>query len=114
MGAPAIRDRARELRKTPTEAERLLWKYLRRRQLNGHRFRRQHPIGPYVVDFYSFEQHVAVELDGGQHNQRTDYDAERTVFLESKGVRVLRFWNNEVLGDIGTVQHVIADALGSD
>ncbi len=109
-----MRDRASELRKTPTEAERLLWKYLRRRQLDGHRFRRQHPIGPYVVDLYCFEARLAIELDGGQHSEQTERDAERTAFLESEGVRVLRFWNSEVLGDIEAVQHVIMEALGSE
>ena len=109
-----MRDRARELRKAPTEAERLLWKYLRRRQLNGHRFRRQHPIGPHVVDLYCFESRLAIELDGGQHSEQTEYDAERTGFLESEGVRVLRFWNNEVLGDVEAVQHVIMEALRLD
>ena len=86
-----MRDRARELRKTPTEAERLLWKYLRRRQLIGHRFRRQYPIGSYIVDFFCFEERLAIELDGGHHSQQTEYDTERTAFLESEGVRVLRF-----------------------
>ena len=109
-----VRNKARELRRNPTEAERLLWRHLRRRQLNGHRLRRQHPIGPYIVDFFCFEARLAIELDGGQHDQRTDYDAERTAFLEAEGVRVLRLWNNQVLGDIGAVQHVIMEALTLD
>ena len=108
-----MRDRARELRKTSTEAERLLWKYLRRRHLNGHRFRRQHPIGSYIVDFYCFARSLAIELDGGQHGQQGHYETERTTFLESQGLRVLRFWNSEVLGDVQAVKQVILNTLES-
>ncbi len=92
-----MRERARGLRKNPTEAERLIWQHLWRRQLGGFRFRRQHAIGPYIVDFYCFEERVAIEVDGGQHSRQAAYDAGRASFLESEGVRVVRFWNNQVL-----------------
>ncbi len=106
-----MRARARDLRKNPTEAERILWQHVRRRQLGGFRFRRQHAIGPYIVDFYCFEERVAIEVDGGQHSRQAAYDAERTSFLESEGVRVLRFWNNQVLGEVEAVKHVILEVL---
>ena len=113
MGARPMRERARDLRKNPTEAERVLWQHLRRRQLGGFRFRRQHTIGPYIVDFYCFEERVAIEVDGGQHSRRAAYDAERTSLLESEGVRVLRFWNNQVLGEVEAVKHMILEVLAS-
>ena len=113
MRARLMRERARDLRKNPTEAERFLWQHIRRRQLGGFRFRRQHTIGPYIVDFYCFEERVAVEVDGGQHSGQAAYDAERTSFLESEGVRVLRFWNNQVLAEIESVKHVILEVLAS-
>ncbi len=106
-----MRERARDLRKNPTEAERLLWQHLRRRQLGGFRFRRQYAIGHYIVDFYCFEERVAIEVDGGQHSRQGAYDAKRTSFLESQGVRVLRFWNNQVLGEVEPVKHVILEVL---
>jgi adenine-specific DNA-methyltransferase len=90
---------ARDLRKHLTEAERRLWWILRQRQLAGHRFRRQAPIGPYVVDFFCPSARLIVELDGGQHAAEADYDANRTRWLEQRGYRVLRFWNNDVLAN---------------
>ena len=105
------RDRARELRKSPTDAERALWRHLRLKQLAGHRFRRQHPVGPYIVDFFCFEKQLVVEIDGGQHSQQTGYDDERTAWLEGEGYTVLRFWNNEVFGQVGAVKQVILDTL---
>ena len=76
---------ARELRKNPTEGEQALWKHLRMRQLAGYKFRRQQPIGPYIVDFVSFERRVIIEVDGGQHSRQADYDTERTAWLEAQG-----------------------------
>ena len=108
-----MRERARDLRKNPTEAEGLLWQNLRRRQLGGFRFGRQHAIGPYIVDFYCFEERVAIEVDGGQHSGQAAYDAGRTSFLESEGLRVLRFWNNQVLGEVEAVKHMILEVLAS-
>ncbi|MCH8113040.1 MAG: endonuclease domain-containing protein [Proteobacteria bacterium] len=102
---------ARRLRKTPTDAEQRLWSVLRRRQIEGARFRRQAPIGPYVVDFACLAEKLVVEVDGGQHARQQDRDAARTAWLESQGFHVLRFWNNEVLGNIEGVTERIAGAL---
>ena len=89
--------RARQLRKNLTDAEQGLWNIIRNRQVSGYRFRRQAPIGPYIIDFVCFENRLVIEVDGGQHLERADYDAERTAWLESAGFRVVRFWNNQVL-----------------
>ena len=90
---------ARELRQKHTDAEKALWMKLRNRQLEGVKFRRQQPIGSYIVDFASFERSLIIEIDGGQHNEdRTKgRDEERTIRLEERGYRIIRFWNNEVL-----------------
>ena len=103
--------RARELRRNQTEAEAKLWACLRRKQLNGVSFRRQHAIGPYIVDFCAIKAKLIIELDGSQHLDQAAYDAERTAFLESKGYRVLRFWNPEVLQDMEAVLRAITQAL---
>ena len=94
---------ARQLRRDSTEAERVLWELLRNRQLGGHKFRRQTPIGPFFVDFVCMESRLIVELDGSQHQQQAQYDAERTQALESEGFRVKRFWNSEILTDLESV-----------
>jgi very-short-patch-repair endonuclease len=100
------------LRREMTEAERKLWAVLRSSQLNGAKFRRQQPIGPFVADFVCQEHKLIVEVDGGQHAEcRTD--ERRTAFLQSKGYRVLRFWNNETLNNLAGVAEVIAAALSS-
>jgi very-short-patch-repair endonuclease len=87
---------ARALRRRMTDAERRLWYHLRDHRLPGFKFRRQHPIGPYIVDFVCLEHRLVVELDGGQHAADPD-DPVREAFLRGKGYRMLRFWNNEVL-----------------
>jgi len=102
---------ARRLRKTPTDAEARLWSVLRKRQIEDARLRRQAPIGPFVVDFVCLARRIVVEVDGGQHAWRQDRDAARTAWLESRGFEVLRFWNNEVLGNIEGVAAKIARAL---
>jgi len=102
---------ARRLRKTPTDAEIRLWSRLRRKQLEGARFRRQQPIGPYVADFFCPEARLIVEVDGGQHAQDQIRDAVRTRWLEGRGYRVLRFWNNDVLANTDGVVLAIRDAL---
>ena len=84
--------RAKKLRREQTEAERKMRVLLRDRQFAGFKFRRQEPIGPYIVDFCCFDRRLVIELDGGQHH-KSDYDAERDAFLKSVGFRVLRFWN---------------------
>jgi very-short-patch-repair endonuclease len=102
---------ARRLRLTPTDAEIRLWSRLRRKQLEGYRFRRQHPLGPYVVDFFCATAKLIVEVDGGQHAE--DGEA-RTNWLEARGYRVIRFWNNDVLANTEGVLHMILDALRAD
>ncbi|MBS0464228.1 MAG: endonuclease domain-containing protein [Proteobacteria bacterium] len=88
---------ARELRNHATDAEHLLWRHLRSRQLGGFRFRRQVPLGNFVVDFCCPQAQLVVELDGGQHGDRVDYDLSRTAWLGDRGYGVLRFWNHEVM-----------------
>ncbi len=108
--------RARALRNQATDAERLLWKRLRSRQLDGHKFRRQSPIGPYVVDFLCLEHRLVIELDGGQHADQPeqDKDQERSARLAGWGFRVLRFWNHEVLGNTEGVLQAIRGVLKTD
>jgi very-short-patch-repair endonuclease len=101
---------AGELPRELTPAERKLWSHLRSNQL-GIDFRRQHAIGPYITDFCCIKKKLIIELDGGQHLEQEAYDNERTTFLSSKGYRVLRFWNNDVLNDLDGVMHVILEAL---
>ena len=88
-----------------------MWGHIRRRQMNGHRFRRQHPLGRYIVDFVCLERGLIIEVDGGQHSRQTAYDSARSEWLESEGFMVLRFWNNEVLTDTEAVLTVILEAL---
>jgi very-short-patch-repair endonuclease len=104
--------KARQLRQTPTEAEKILWKALRRNQLGGVSFRRQHPIGRYVLDFYCPSAGLAIEVDGGQHaaGQQKEVDLRRDQRLAANGVRMLRFWNNEVLSNLqGVLQTIVMD-----
>lgn len=103
--------RSRELRNNATVAERKLWQHIRNRQLSGARFNRQVPIGPFICDFVARTPKLIIELDGGQHAVRTVEDERRTRFLESRGYRVLRFWNNDVLENVGGVLSVIQAAL---
>jgi adenine-specific DNA-methyltransferase len=102
---------ARLLRKNPTDAERLLWSKLRRRQLGAFKFRRQRPIGPYVCDFVCIEARVIIELDGSQHIEEAEYDARRDAILRSNGYRVLRFWNSDVLHQTESVLDTIFEAM---
>jgi very-short-patch-repair endonuclease len=92
---------ARELRKKQTDAENLLWQVLRGRRFCGFKFRRQCPMHGYILDFYCHEAGLAVELDGGGHNEeeQRQYDEERTKILEAAGIHVVRFWNNDVLSN---------------
>jgi very-short-patch-repair endonuclease len=89
--------RAQQLRNNATDAERHLWGHLSRRQLGGFKFSRQIPVGPFICDFICREASLVVEVDGGQHDAGAAADESRTRFIEAKGYRVLRFWNNEVL-----------------
>ena len=104
-------ERARQLRKELTTAERKLWVFLRGKKLNGVSFRRQHAIGNYIVDLCSIKAKLIIELDGSQHLEQTEYDGERTQYLESKGYKVLRFWNNQVEKEMDGIVRVIEMAL---
>jgi len=100
------------LRKSQTDAENLLWRRLRREQLKGLRFRRQHPIGRYIVDFVCLEKRLILEIDGGQHDIERDKDEQRTNWLISEGYNVLRFWNNEVLTNLeGVLEEIRLNTL---
>ncbi len=102
---------ARRLRQAPTDAERKLWSLLRRKQLDGVRFRRQQPIGPYFVDFFCSSCRLVIEVDGGQHDTNREADEKRTAWLATRGYRVLRFWNNEVLTNPDGVFETIRETL---
>lgn len=105
-------DPARRLRREQTDTERTLWRALRSPQLSGLKFRRQHPIGPYIVDFCCLTLKLAIELDGGQHAEQADADNRRSHDLAQAGYRVLRFWNHEVLMNLEGVLERIAEAAG--
>jgi very-short-patch-repair endonuclease len=104
-------ERSRSLRKTPTFAEQLLWKRLRAHRLSGAGFRRQHVIGPYIVDFCAPRLKIVIELDGGQHVAQKEYDSRRTAYLEQLGYVVLRFWNNDVTGNLESVLLIISENM---
>ena len=106
-------ERAKTLRQSQTDAEGLLWHYLRRKQLDGYKFRRQQPIGPYIVDFACMSRKLVIELDGGQHAERHAYDETRDDYLRGKGYRILRFWNNEVFQNCMDVLEAVYQALVS-
>jgi very-short-patch-repair endonuclease len=101
---------ARDLRVNATDAERRLWSALRGRRLEGFKFRRQHPVGPYILDFACVEHRLVIEADGGQHAD-SDYDERRTAWLEGQGWRVVRFWNNEILTNTSGVIDRILEVL---
>ena len=120
MGMPAKRSnpktmrRAGELRKESTPAERKLWAYLRGDKLNGVSFRRQHAIGNYIPDFVSIKKKLIIKLDGSQHLEQSEYDAERSRYFKSLGYRVVRFWNNQVENEINGVIRAIEFALNDE
>jgi very-short-patch-repair endonuclease len=103
--------RAAELRKEPTPAEVKPWALVRRRSLQAVKFRRQHAIGPYIVDFCAPRHHLILEVDGSPHVAAHEQQRARTTFLESQGYRVLRFWNGQILNDPNGVIRAILDAL---
>ena len=105
----SLRSFARELRNNSTDTERLLWRYLKNRQVVGVKFRRQQPIEAYIVDFVSFDKRIVIELDGGQHAENEEYDGQRDACLYANGFVVLRFWNNEIIENIEGVLEVIRD-----
>jgi very-short-patch-repair endonuclease len=105
---------ARKLRREATEAERRLWSALRDRRLGGYRFRRQYPIGPFIVDFACTKERLIIEADGGQHSDSAT-DGRRTAWLETQGWRVVRFWNNEILKNAeGVIDTVLRELRGGD
>ena len=106
-------NKARKLRQNLTEQEAVMWHLLRNRGLNGYKFRRQYPIGSYVVDFVCRELKLIIELDGGQHNEpeNIEYDKKRTQYLKEKGYKVVRFWNNEIDENLEGVYQSILKAL---
>jgi very-short-patch-repair endonuclease len=106
-----IRAYAREMRGRMTDAEALLWMLLRNRRIAGAKFRRQHPVGRYILDFYCDEKKLGIELDGGQHGEATGYDQQRDSWLQTQGIRILRFWNNQMLAETEAVMEAIYQAL---
>src|SRR5262249_47039037 len=108
---PEIERRARELRQQMTDAEKVVWTMLRKHRQNGFHFRRQHPVGRFILDFCCTSAKLCVEIDGGIHDQQRERDAERTAWLEAAGYRVLRFRNEEVEQARHLVARKIQDAL---
>jgi len=104
---------AKRLRQDATDAERVLWRELRAHRFAGFKFKRQEPLGSFVVDFVCYEAKLIVELDGGQHADQKEADEDRTRWLSSRGFRVVRFWNNDVLTNIAGVMQVIEKNLPS-
>jgi very-short-patch-repair endonuclease len=105
--------RARTLRKKETWAEKLMWRWLRSRRFSGCKFRRQHPIHIYYLDFYCEESRLNVELDGSQHGfpEQQTHDLERETFLQSRGIKTLRFWNSHLRRDAQVIRDVIFEEL---
>jgi very-short-patch-repair endonuclease len=108
---PRLLSHARAMRREPTDAENRLWLAFKDRRIGPHKFRRQHPIGRFIVDFACLEGRLIIELDGGQHAGQVRYDDVRTRRLQALGLNVLRFWNNDVLADTEGVLTMIAAAL---
>ena len=105
---PHLDDFARSLRKGSTNAENLLWKQLRAKRLLGLKFRRQEPIGKYIVDFVCHEKKIIIELDGGQHSEHEEKDQKRDEWFRSEGFKILRLWNNDVLSQTEEILEIIA------
>ena len=110
--SPEIQQRAKELRQQMTPAERVLWEHLRAKRLKGLKFRRQHPLGPFIVDFCCPEHRLVIEVDGGVHELQKECDEARTEQLEAYGYRVLRFRNEDVLHRLEDVLEAICEACG--
>ena len=114
MDNQITRNLGRDLRRQGTHSERVLWLKLRNKQMAGVKFRRQQPIGNYIVDFVSFDKKLIIEIDGGQHNEDLieGQDKVRTAWLNSQGFQVIRFWNNEVIDNLEGVLFQIQAVLG--
>ena len=110
---PDILTHCRELRQTATVPENILWSLLRSHRFKNAHFRRQHPVGSYILDFYCHEARLAIELDGSEHleNSNLEYDQKRTEYLQSRGITVIRFWNEEVFNHLEDVLGVIWEVL---
>ena len=106
-----IKNKARVLRKSMTVAEKILWSHIRNRKLNGMYFRRQHPYGIYILDFYCFQANLVIEIDGMIHLKHHNYDHERTNYLESSGLKVIRFNNRDIENRIESVLDEISSYL---
>ena len=104
---------ARSLRRHDTWAERLLWKWLRDRRFAAYKFRRQHPLGPYILDFFCLEASLNIELDGSQHGHREErqQDTQRDAYLQAQGIQVLRYWNSQLRREKQMVRDTIWRAL---
>lgn len=113
LNKPTFKERRRQLRRNQTMAEGVLWRHLRNKQIQGVKFFRQYSVGAYIVDFYTPTFKLAIEVDGGQHGEETNkkYDEMRSVYLKEHGIEIIRFWNNEVLQNMGGVLHKIAKRL---
>ena len=110
----SLEEQAIRMRRAPTQAEERIWKHLRSGKLGGLKFRRQHPVGRFIVDFYCVSAGLVVEVDGPIHDEQADADAERQLYLEAMGLRVLRFSNDEALRNTFAVLDVIAEAATSE
>jgi len=110
----SLLDNAKTLRRNLTDAEQKLWYHLRAHRFMGRKFKRQKPLGRYVVDFICLEEKLIIELDGGQHSENLEYDHERDSWLRSQGYTVLRFWNNELMNETESVLERIRLALFSE
>ena len=106
--------RAKALRRVMTDAEKHLWYHLRAHRVFGTKFKRQKPIGPYIVDFACPALRLVIEIDGGQHSEEAEYDHLRDTWLHKRGYTVLRFWNNEVMKNMEGVLETIAAAVRHD
>ncbi|MFZ2054759.1 MAG: DUF559 domain-containing protein [Candidatus Aminicenantales bacterium] len=102
------KDFARSLGKESTNVEKLLWRQLRAKRLLGLKFRRQEPIGKYIVDFVCYEKKIIIELDGGQHSEYEEKDQKRDEWFRSEGFKILRFWNNDVISQTEEILEIIA------
>ena len=102
----------RDLRLHATEAEKYFWSKVKDGRFFGLKFKRQYSLGPYIIDFYCREKNLAIELDGGQHQEKADYDAARTEYLKGFRITVMRFWNNDVLKNKDAVLEAIRIRLG--
>ena len=111
---PKIFGRAKELHRNMSPAEAKLWKHLRAHRMGDVHFRNQHAIGNYIVDFCAPRRKLIIELDGSQHLDQAEYDEERTKYLEARGYRVLRFWNNDVMDNTEAVLKVIWSTLNEE